>query len=275
MARFPALEPYKRSWTLPSFSTTEESGIRFLHSTNATNQRLTLNYVRLTNAEAKLIRDHYREQQGSYRGFLLSDAVRNGYSSMGTLQPQNTLWRYSAVPSETHLDGSFYNVEVELQSCSGANILLMSFPGLFNGAKTSALAFNYGILIGINTTQTWEQHFTANGYTSPSDQVTAGFPYYFMPTQNSGSYEEEFDCGIEIPDSNIFVDISSAAISGDPTLTTTISTKRLAGDPWTAHSSGTTAYATAFRYIKVVLSFSSGGNLGLINVSSFTVNLQA
>lgn len=275
MARFPALEPYQRSWTLPSFPITEVSGVRFLHGAIAAGQRLTLNYVSLTNAQAKLIRDHYREQQGSYLAFLLSDEVMNGLSDTTILQPYSLLWRYASSPSETHLDASFYNVDVELISASGASILAASFVSTWAGTKTNVFSSDGALYASFDNTETWETHFTSRSWTSPNDQKAAGYDYYLMPSQNSGSYEEIFDAGSTIAASNISVDFVYTTIVGNTVVTPTISVRLATSDPWTNYAGVTAVHATNFRYVKVNYAFTSANGNDLIKATALTVKLQA
>jgi hypothetical protein len=42
----------------------------------------------------------------------------------------------------------------------------------------------------VNTTETWADHFVNNSWTSPSAQISAGYPYYIQPTLGTSYYEE-------------------------------------------------------------------------------------
>ena len=121
MATFPALEPAVRSYDFGLFPLSEEPSIsagivRFRHGTTATNQELTLSYEYLSDAEATLIRNHFQEQGGGYRSFLLPAIIWAGHSSSTNLAPSNMQWRYIEAPEEEHLKGGYVNITVTLGS---------------------------------------------------------------------------------------------------------------------------------------------------------------
>lgn len=121
MANFPALEPTARSYDLGSYPITVQPGwaggsVRFRHGTNPAGHRLTLGFDRLSAADAKLIRDHYRGQLGGMLSFGLSSAVWSGHATLTDVVSSATRWRYASPPEETHHSGSLIDVAVELQA---------------------------------------------------------------------------------------------------------------------------------------------------------------
>lgn len=121
MASFPALKPATRRYSMGVFPVTEERGfgggsIRFRHGNTAYGHNLELGFTALTAAQAKLIRDHYRNQQGGYISFQLSGEAWAGHTSFVDLVPATTYWRYSAPPEETHMDGGYVDMSVALLS---------------------------------------------------------------------------------------------------------------------------------------------------------------
>lgn len=121
MATFPALEPATRRYSMGIFPTTEERGfgggsIRFKHGTTAYSHNLELGFAALTQAQSKLLRDHYREQQGGYIAFPLSAEAWAGHTSFTDLVPTSTHWRYASQPQEEHLTGGYVNVQLTLIS---------------------------------------------------------------------------------------------------------------------------------------------------------------
>ena len=121
MATFPALEPATRRYSMGIFPTTEERGfgggsIRFKHGTTAYSHNLELGFAALTQAQSKLLRDHYREQQGGYIAFPLSTEAWAGHTSFTDLVPTSTHWRYASQPQEEHLTGGYVNVQLTLIS---------------------------------------------------------------------------------------------------------------------------------------------------------------
>lgn len=121
MASFPALKPATRRYSMGVFPVTEERGfgggsIRFRHGSTAYGHNLEMGFTALTQAEAKLIRDHYRTQQGGYISFPLSSQAWAGHTSFSDLVPTTTYWRYTAPPEEVHMDGGYVDMSVALLS---------------------------------------------------------------------------------------------------------------------------------------------------------------
>ena len=98
MATFPSLEPRTRSLTYGDFKQLIHKGlsggnVRFLQSTDRIAQRLNITYEYLTEAQMKLLLDHYNTQQGSLIPFALSSSVWAGYSSV-PVSASDYEWRY-------------------------------------------------------------------------------------------------------------------------------------------------------------------------------------
>lgn len=121
MATFPALRPASRRYSFAQFPVTEQRGfgggsVRFLHGSTSSGLLLELGYEALTQAEAKLLRDHYRGQQSGYLAFSLSDEAWAGHTDLTTLAPTSTEWVYANQPEETHRKGGLVDVTVQLRS---------------------------------------------------------------------------------------------------------------------------------------------------------------
>ena len=121
MATFPALQPAARSYTLGTYSVTEERGfgggsIRFIHGYSNHSFELSLSFVSLTQAEAALIRNHYRGQQGGFIAFPLSTEAWDGHTTFYDVMPSSLEWRYASPPSETHTRNGRVDVEVSLST---------------------------------------------------------------------------------------------------------------------------------------------------------------
>lgn len=121
MATFPALEPLTRAYDFGAYPVSERSAFaggstRFRHGTVSSNHSLQLGYSNLTATEARLIRNHYREQQGGYLAFELSAEAWAGHTSTVDLVPYTTRWRYAEPPQETHKNGGLIDVTINLVS---------------------------------------------------------------------------------------------------------------------------------------------------------------
>lgn len=121
MTTFPALRPATRSYSFGEYPISTVAlfaggPVRFKHGATAYGHTLQLGFVALTAAQAKLLRDHYREQDGSYTSFPLSAEAWAGHTSLEDLVPATTYWRYASQPEETHRTGGYIDVAISLLS---------------------------------------------------------------------------------------------------------------------------------------------------------------
>jgi len=144
-----------------------------------------------------------------------------------------------------------------------------------SGTKTNVMIDENSYLLGnVNTTETWADHFVNNGWNTPQDQITAGYPIYIQPALTTGSYSQTFDYGAVLASTKITVNVTSQAIAGSSSYTVTISTKKLATDSWTVFPAGNSVYATDFRYVKVDIAI-SGTATDLLEISNIEVRLDS
>jgi hypothetical protein len=121
MADFPSLAPVSRRYNTGVFPSTVETGfsggkVIFRHGEIRSGITLELQYLYLTQAEAKLIRDHYRVESNTLIAFQLPGIIWGGLASAGSVTSLSTRWKYAAQPEEEHLSGSLFNVSVQLLS---------------------------------------------------------------------------------------------------------------------------------------------------------------
>jgi hypothetical protein len=118
MATFPAIEPSTRALTFGDYPQLTYEGVsggnvRFLQGSKRISQILSIGYQYLSEADAKLILDHYSGQEGTLLAFDLPLAVWAGYSS----PPINSIdyeWRYAG-PFEVAIPAPLrYNMTIEL-----------------------------------------------------------------------------------------------------------------------------------------------------------------
>ncbi len=129
-------------------------------------------------------------------------------------------------------------------------------------------------LLPINTTETFEQHFSSRSWATPQAQVSAGYPMFAQPGYLTGSYEEVIDLGTILAAMKITLNYSGVVVSGSPTITTTISTKRLIGDAWTDNVGVDQFYGSAFQYVKVKISV-MGDDKTLYKLTGVNTKLDA
>jgi hypothetical protein len=145
----------------------------------------------------------------------------------------------------------------------------------FSGTKTNAIIDSGALLVCVNTSETWQSHFTSRSWTTPQDQINAGFPYYAMPSQTTGKYAEEIDYGAVLASSKISATATSNSVVGSTSIVPTLSFKKLVTDAWTVYSGLSSVFATDFRYIRVELDFSSAGGNDLLQITNLNIKLDS
>lgn len=121
-----------------------------------------------------------------------------------------------------------------------------------DGTLTNGVREGGEIVMPVNTTETWQQHFGDRSWGSPQDQVDDGYPVYIQPTPTPGIYVEEFDFGTVVPSSRVDVAMAGVVVAGNPTIEQTIQTSQ-DGVTWSSPTNGTSVFATNFRYVRYTL----------------------
>ena len=120
MATFPSLEPTTRAVSLgdcpqQSYEGTSGDFVSFKYGTDRVGQVLTLGYEYLSEYQAQLIIDHYREQQGFLVSFALPSIVWSGYTT-APIPAADYEWRYTSAPSVGISSPLKYSITVTLES---------------------------------------------------------------------------------------------------------------------------------------------------------------
>lgn len=149
------------------------------------------------------------------------------------------------------------------------------YTSALTGTKVNAVTYANELYMPVNTSETWQGHFTSRSWSTPSDQVLAGYPYFIQPgTTSTGYYEEVFDYGNVLGSSQITVNKIDSIVNGTATVTTDIliSTDNVT---YTAYLGTSSIFATNFRYIKVRVNIAPSA-LGVVyKLSSLKVRLDA
>ncbi len=148
-----------------------------------------------------------------------------------------------------------------------------SYSSDFSGTKSSAINDQGGILIPVNTTETWTDHFDDRSWTDPADQIAAGYPIFIQPSATSGYYEEVFDYGTILGSSQITVTYTGDTIATTATVSVDIS---VSDDnvTYTTYNNVTSLFASAFRYIKIKFNATASAT-GVYLLNSLDVLLNA
>lgn len=145
----------------------------------------------------------------------------------------------------------------------------------WSGTKNNALLDSDTLLLGLNLTETYQDHFTTRGWTTPQAQITAGYSYWIMPSTTSAYYEEIVDYGSIVASSKVTQTLTSTVIAGALSVTPKISVRKLITDPWTDYNGVNQVYATDFRYIKFRYDFSSAGGDDLMRLTELNYRLDS
>ena len=150
-----------------------------------------------------------------------------------------------------------------------------NFNSSFGGTFVNAYQEQGSYLLPANLAQSFAAHFTANSWTTPDNQIAAGYPIYISPSTTSASYTELIDYGGITPTSTMTTTLGFAAVSGTVSITCTISWKLNAGDAWTVLPVGAVGLIPAsFRYVQVVYNFTSTAGANLIRLNSLNLRLS-
>ena len=104
-------------------------------------------------------------------------------------------------------------------------VLQYNFNSVFAGTKANLAANKGGLLASVNTSETWQSHFTSRSWTSPQDQINAGFPYFAQPSQTTAQYIEDIDYGAVLAGSKVTSTLDSTSVVGSTTITPTIAVR--------------------------------------------------
>ena len=148
-----------------------------------------------------------------------------------------------------------------------------SFISAFAGTKSSALLEQGLVVLPVNLTETFADHFTTRSWAGPSDQVTAGYPIYIQPANGTGFYEETFDFGTLLPSSKVTLSYTGVTVSGSPVVVPKIS---LSADnvTYVDYDGSTQIFGTSFRYVKIRLTVTESTGTGLYQITSMDVQLD-
>ena len=153
-------------------------------------------------------------------------------------------------------------------------ILQSDYYSTYSGTKSNAIIDNLTnyLVLPVNTAETWEGHYTSRTWSTPQDQITAGYPVYIQPSPTSGYYEETMNYTPDatlIPASTITVGPTYRVVAGAPTIACQISYSA-DGTTWTGPISGFSLFVSNFKYIKIRVTVTGG----LIELTSLNYRLD-
>jgi hypothetical protein len=154
-------------------------------------------------------------------------------------------------------------------------VLKLNQDSTFTGTSTNMVSYGTGLLASVNTTETWQSHFTSRSWNTPQDQINAGYPYFAMPSQATAQYYEDIDYGTVLAGTKVTTTLTSNVVAGSTTITPSISVKKLSTDAWTVYSNVSSVFATNFRYVRTQYDFASAGGDDLLQITGLNVRLDS
>jgi hypothetical protein len=148
------------------------------------------------------------------------------------------------------------------------------FTSDFTGTLVNAKRDDSSVVMPLNLTETWEQHFTTRTWDSPQDQINAGFPIYAQPTVSSGYYEEVFDYGTILASSKVTLNYNGTNFGGTPLVNSSLSVSA-DGVNYVTYTGTTSVFVTNFRFIKVKITVSNTDQKSLYKLEYLEVLLDA
>lgn len=152
---------------------------------------------------------------------------------------------------------------------------ISSFESKNNVTSTYVNSAKYDseLLIPVNRVETYEEHFTTPNpdWASPSEQVSAGYPYYIQPGLATGSYTEEIDFGNIIGSSQLNLTVVGSDLVGNCTRVVQMYTKANPEDTYQLN----TGFATNFRFVKIEVSVTQNSAGSVHVISSIYLKLSS
>lgn len=155
-------------------------------------------------------------------------------------------------------------------------VFFANFVSNFGATKVNAVKesnVNH-LILPVNTSETFQEHFTDNAWSTPQDQVNAGYPIYIQPNDMTGYYEETFDFGTILSSSKVTLVYQGTVVVAPVVISTSISVSA-DGTTWQVYDGVSEVFTTSFRYFRVKLQVASGTDKGLYNLEYLAAKLDS
>lgn len=132
---------------------------------------------------------------------------------------------------------------------------------------------NNSLLVCVNLTETYQDHFDTRSWASPQAQVDAGYPIYIQPVPTTASYKETFDMGVVV--SGIIVSITWSYVVISQTFNIGVSTRTSDDNViWTSPQLGQNVFFASGRYIEITVDFTGANDKALMEFFNFEVSVS-
>jgi len=143
-----------------------------------------------------------------------------------------------------------------------------------SGTRVNVGLINGRLIAVINTTETWAEHFTSHSWTTPQDQIDAGYPIFIQPSALTGYYEEIIDYGSVFTNLIVNLDWSTNPIVGTVSVTSELSSS-VDGSTYTPSVIGQSSFFESLRYVKLRINFTAVDDKSLIEFYNLRIFLNA
>lgn len=148
-----------------------------------------------------------------------------------------------------------------------------AFESTLNGTLSNAVKQDNSIILPVNTSETFQGHFTSRSWNTPQDQINTGYPIFIQPGYTTGYYQETFDFGTVLPSSKVTLSYAGSIVSGSPVVISDIEVS-LDGSSWTLHTGVTDVFENSFRYVRVTVHV-TGDSYTLYSLNTLNVRCDA
>ena len=156
-------------------------------------------------------------------------------------------------------------------------VLQLNYDSAFDGARNKVLLENGKLLFGVDTDESYSEHFTNNSFASPQAQIDAGYPLYLQPTEigNDAVYQEILDYGAVLSSTQVTVTPTLKRLAGNPNLEIDIEYRLDETEEWRGAYNRTQVFARNFRYVRITLRAVNDSPDDLLQVSNLNIVLSS
>lgn len=150
------------------------------------------------------------------------------------------------------------------------------FPSVFEGTKVNSIkdTISSNLVLPINQSETWQEHFILQGWDTPEDQINAGYPKYIQPGEITGSYTEIFDYETVLASSQITVETTAQTLVGSVIVNYFVS-HSLDNITYSSPDKSSYSLGVNFRYIKVQLEVIAVTPGSIYELTSLNIRLDS
>jgi hypothetical protein len=154
-------------------------------------------------------------------------------------------------------------------------VLATNYVSAFAGTKSNAVFDNGFLVLPVNTTETWESHFTTRGWAGPAAQVSAGYPVYIQPGATTGFYEEIFDYGATLAAMKVTVSYLLSTVAGSVSSDVVVSVALDSGFTSNVQTfPSAQGYGINFRFVKVRVNVTATNDQGIAQLANLAIKLD-